>query len=345
MQSPSTPPRSVDPGSVSGSTRGYLFTASDFGIYVHERRAAGWTQVRGGLDGRHVTSVTARSGSVLAGTREGVYRSSDLGQSWWPSSSGLGVRHVRWLAYHPDGSGRALVGTEPAAIFVRSSDEEDWRECGEVAALRDSLGWSLPYSPEAGCVRGFAFHGATGYAAVEQGGLLRTDSAGEAWRLIAGAGPAEDEGDQESSTDLHPDVHSVAVQSTTADIVVAPTGGGLYYSSDGGRRWDHLYACYCRAVWVDPDRPAHMILGPADGVARRGRIEATEDGGRTWRPRMIGLADVWPNHMVERFLQVDDMLLAVLSNGELIAASLDRLEWQVVIPEVQNVNAVAALPA
>ena len=325
--------------------RRYLFVASDFGMSVLERRATGWMQVRGGLDGKHVTSVTTRPGSVLAGTREGVFRSRDLGQSWWPSSEGLEVSYVRWLAYHPDGQGRAVVGTEPAAIFLRHSDDEPWRECREVATLRDLHGWSLPYSPEAGCVRGFAFHGMVGYAAVEVGGLLRSDNKGASWELIAGGYDEKQDATDEPDRSLHPDVHSVVVHSNSPDIVVAPTGGGLYYSADGGYRWDHLYTCYCRAVWVDPDRPAHIILGPADGVARRGRIEETEDGGQTWTPRMSGLDDIWPGHMVERFLQVDDALLAVLSNGQLITASLDSLEWQVLVPGVQNVNAIASLQA
>jgi photosystem II stability/assembly factor-like uncharacterized protein len=343
MQAPPSPSEAFDGPSDNAPGRRYLFVASDFGVGVFERRAAGWTQVRGGLDGKHVTSVTTRAGSVLVGTREGIFRSPDLGQSWWPSSQGLQVPYVRWLAYHPEGSGRAVAGTEPAAIFVRQSDDEPWRECGEVAKLRDSHGWSLPYSPEAGCVRGFAFHGTIGYASVEVGGLLRSDSKGESWQLIAGANDEERNATAEPDRSLNSDVHSVVVHPSSPDIVVAPTGGGLYYSGDGGYRWDHLYACYCRAVWLDPDRPAHMVLGPADGVDRRGRIEETEDGGQTWVPRMTGLVDIWPEHMVERFLQVEDALLAVLSNGELISASLDSLEWRVLIPGVQNVNAIATM--
>jgi hypothetical protein len=45
--------------------------------------------------------------------------------------------------------------------------------------------------------------------------------------------------------------------------------------------------------------------------------------------------------MVERFLQVGDELLAVLSSGELYAADLKSLEWQRVLPEVKDVTAVA----
>ncbi len=53
--------------------------------------------------------------------------------------------------------------------------------------------------------------------------------------------------------------------------------------------------------------------------------------------------------MVERFYQVDGSLMAVLSNGELIAAALEPgsapadLKWQVVLPSVQGVKAVATM--
>ena len=55
------------------------------------------------------------------------------------------------------------------------------------------------------------------------------------------------------------------------------------------------------AIERDPARPAHMILGPADGVDRGGRIEESIDGGHNWKVVMDGVEDPWANHMVERF--------------------------------------------
>jgi len=111
-----------------------------------------------GLDGQNVTSAIAREGVILAGTTNGVFRSDD-----------------------------EFVGTEPAAIFVSHNGARSWRECPEVAQLRDEHGWMLPYSPEAGCVRGFTFHGKRAYAAVEVGGALRSDDGGETWWLAEGS--------------------------------------------------------------------------------------------------------------------------------------------------------------
>ena len=47
--------------------------------------------------------------------------------------------------------------------------------------------------------------------------------------------------------------------------------------------------------------------------------------------------------MVERFTQVGDELLAILSNGDLLAANLSDLKWQHILPEVKDVNAIAAM--
>ena len=291
--------------------------------------------------GRRVTSVVAREGVILAGTTGGIFRSDDDGQTWREASQGLAHRHVRWLAYHPDISDYEFAGTEPAGIFVSTDGAASWREAPEVARLRDQYGWSLPYSPEAGCVRGFAFHGSRAYAAVEVGGALRSDDGGASWRLAGGSDGRPVFGPPAASH-VHPDVHSILTHPSSPDLVFAPTGGGFYHSTDGGDTWRCLYECYCRAAWVDPADPAHVVLGPADNVETRGRIEQTRDGGETWQLASDGLPVPWPRHMVERFAAAGEELFAVLSNGQLISAPLSGLRWQAVLPEVEEVNAIAA---
>jgi photosystem II stability/assembly factor-like uncharacterized protein len=135
------------------------------------------------LDGHNVTSAIAREGVILAGTTTGVFRSDDSGETWQVASDGLTTRHVRWMAFHPGLSDYEFVGTEPAAIFVSYNGSLSWRECPEVARLRDKHGWMLPYSLQAGCVRGFTFHGTRAYAAVEVGGALRSDDGGQTWQV------------------------------------------------------------------------------------------------------------------------------------------------------------------
>jgi photosystem II stability/assembly factor-like uncharacterized protein len=320
--------------------RDILVVGTKEGVIIAHHEGDAWKQVRRSLTARQVNSVSAQDSSILAGTTEGVFRSDDLGQSWRIASQGLSVPKVRWVAHNPDGSGKVLAGTEPAAIFLSRDGGATWSERPEVAVLRGEHGWYLPYSPEAGCVRGFAFHADRVYAAVEQGGLLRSDDAGETWQLVKGS-----DGIPRTPPEgfIHPDVHSVTVHSSSPDLVFAPTGGGLYASRDGGASWKEMYDCYCRAVWWDAANTERLVFGPADSVDRVGRIEASDDGGRTWETASEGLDVPWARHMVERFLQVEYELFAVLSNGKLLAAPLASLQWTGILLDAGWVRAVAAV--
>lgn len=307
-----------------------------------EPQGGGWRESRRCLTDSDCAAVIAREGVILAGTTGGVYRSDDLGRTWREASAGLSTRRVRWLAYHPEISDLEFAGTEPAGIFVSHAGGAAWRECPELAGLRRAGKWYLPYSPEAGCVRGFAFHGPRAYAAVEVGGVLVSGDAGETWRLAAGS-----TGKGRLSAPPPPlvdsDVHSIEVHPSSPDLVFAPTHAGLYRSQDGGNTWTNLYPCYCRAAWIDPADPGHIIFGPADYVDRNGRIEETRDGGRTWQRLSTGSPAPWPGHMVERLAQAGNQLLAVLSNGDLLAAPLASLEWRRLLAGVEDVNAVTVM--
>jgi hypothetical protein len=318
-----------------------LYLATDRGVLGFECDGQKRTEVSRGLIGKKITSVSCWKAEIVAGTPDGIYRSDDSGQTWEIVNSGLSVPHIRWLAHHPDSSGLVFAGTEPAAIFRSHDGGQTWQECPEVAQLRDRFGWYLPYSPEAGCVRGFASHGSHVYAAVEQGGLLRSEDRGMSWQLVEGSN-----GEPRAQPDgnVHPDVHSVNILPLSSDTVFASTGGGFYRSDNAGKTWTCLYRCYCRAAWIDPTSPDHYVLGPADWVDRNGRIEESMDGGLSWRPASGDLQAPWPGHMVERFLAAGDELLAVRSNGHLLAADFSTLAWQRILPEVEGVLAVANAP-
>lgn len=314
--------------------------ASAHGLVIAERDGRDW-KIRGQhLESNPITCVAACDQLVLAGTRSGIWRSRDGGATWEGANEGLSIKHIRWLACQAGVNGYLLAGTEPAGIYLSHDGGSTWERRLEVDALRSKHGWYLPYSPASGCVRGFALSGERSYAAVEVGGVLRSNDSGMTWSLVSGS-----RGDPyyiPPSAFIHPDVHSLTGHPSSLDLVFAPTGGGFFCTSDGGATWQMLYRCYCRAVWVDPLDAQHMILGPADGVDRNGRIEESSDGGKTWQFASDGLEAPWRRHMVERFLQVDNTLLAVLSNGDLFASSLGFLSWERILPDVNGVTAVAA---
>lgn len=317
------------------------FLATDDGVAACTRTPAGWRVVGSSLQGRRVTSIMTREGVVLAGTTDGVWRSDDAGRTWAEASAGLTLRHVRALAYHTAVSDRAFAGTEPAGIFVSHDGARTWRACPEVATLRDTHRWFLPYSPEAGCVRDFALQGDRAYAAVEVGGVLRSDDGGETWQLAPGS-TGEPVFTLPPPSLVHADVHAVMTHPSGPDLVFAATAEGLYRSRDGGATWTVVYAgAYCRAIWVDPDDPAHLVLGPADAVEHNGRIEATQDDGTTWTTASAGLAVPWRDALIERFVPIGDELLAITSQGVVYAAPRATLDWRQILTEAGRVHAAA----
>jgi photosystem II stability/assembly factor-like uncharacterized protein len=315
-----------------------LFLATDNGLALARKEDGGWQATGAALDGHRLTCALAAPGLILAGTTGGLWRSMDGADHWQHVADGPG--HVRWLAGPAD---RLLAGTEPAGIYRSADGGRTWLASPEVAEMRQRFHWFLPYSPEAGCVRGFAVHGQRVYAAVEVGGLLRSDDGGQSWRLVEGSDGRPDLGGPGQGK-IHPDVHSIEVHPSDPDRLYAPTGGGFFVSTDGGAAWSLAYPrCYCRAVWVDPGDRDHLVLGTADSVDRGGRVERSTDGGRSWQPAGSGLDTPWPRFMVERFTAVGDELLAVLSNGRLVSCRIGRWQWRPVLENIGSVRGLAAV--
>ncbi len=323
-----------------------LYIATAIGLFIVTQTDGKWNIVNHALKDHALTSVAVSEGVILAGTKDGVWRSTDNGRTWDESNRNLTIPYVRWMASSAKPSTAILVGTEPAGIFVSRDGGVTWDLNPEVGALRDRFGWFLPYSPNAGCVRGFAMAESGPvrnriFAAVEVGGVLVSNDIGKTWHLVEGSDGRPDL-NREYETMVHPDVHSITVHPTSSEIITAATGGGLYRSTDGGKTWKLRYRCYIRAVWVDPKDSQYIIAGPADGVSRNGRIEESFDGGQTWKFASEGMKVPWPRHMVERFVRAGDNLFAILSNGELHMKPLKQAKWQRVLPEITRIKALAA---
>jgi photosystem II stability/assembly factor-like uncharacterized protein len=324
----------------------HLYIASESGVFVAAHADGNWRAVGHALPEKHMTAITVTDRIILAGSTEGVWRSSDNGRTWSEANEGLGSRHVRWMSHASHAQAVFLVGTEPAGIYISRDGGQTWNSRPEVGRLRDASGWFLPYSEAAGCVRDFAVatpaknHGRL-YAAVEVGGVLVSDDGGDTWRLAEGSDGRPDM-NRDLGSRIHPDLHSITVHPASENLVTAATGGGLYRSNDGGGTWKCLYHCYVRAVWVDPADDRHLIAGPAEGVSRKGRIEESTDAGQNWHLASGGMTAIpWPTHMVERFFHFEDTLFAVLSNGELWSRPLKEARWHQVLAEIPRITAVA----
>ena len=95
----------------------YLYLATTIGLFIVAQTSGDWNVVRHTLTDKPLTSVAYSDGVIVAGTTDGIWRSTDNGETWEKADKDLTIRHVRWLAAVPEASKTFLAGTEPAGIF------------------------------------------------------------------------------------------------------------------------------------------------------------------------------------------------------------------------------------
>ena len=162
-------------------------------------------------------TVVRQSGggeAVYAGTRDGVYLSTDGGISWERHLRGLGAIEVSGLAW--DGEGGVVAAT-PMGLYRRAGDGERWQ----------------PVAPDYRHKRFYALSGdaltGTIYAGM-QSGLVRSADGGDTWREV----------DSELAPQGVPGV--LVDPEDPAHLFIRLASERIYESHDGGRSWKEWWA-------------------------------------------------------------------------------------------------------
>ena len=94
-----------------------------------------------GLEGQRVWAIHAFSNgnghdTVLAGTYgDGIFRSTDSGQSWQPANDGLTATALRTIQPDPTQAGALICGAEPARAFRRTDGGQSWDELSAITEI------------------------------------------------------------------------------------------------------------------------------------------------------------------------------------------------------------------
>jgi hypothetical protein len=245
--------------SKTGKTALHLATHS--GWYRFERRGAEWAQTDRALSFWQMSCIQADpedAQRVYAGTEHsGMFVSENGGKDWRRSEPNVPSLEMSAMLALP---GKILVGTRPAALYVKS-ENKDWQEIKGVR--QGAFGGTFPPNPElAPRTRVLMKENGSGnrmYAGIEVGGILVSDDDGTSWVKR-----------NDGLTD--PDLHQILSAKKKPGLLVAACGEGVARSTDRGDKWE-------------PVTPAGgRTYGNALAEDDRGNIYLgiTQDRPRTW---------------------------------------------------------------
>ncbi len=250
-------------------------------------------------DGKTVL-VAAEGPLWSAGGQRGVYRTTDGGATWsqvLDIDQDTGVTDLEFSPDNPDIVYAAayqrrrhvwgfLAGGPSSGIWKSTDGGESWREISRGLPSGDmgKIGLAVtPADPD------------LVYATIEaddsERGFYRSTDRGESWAkrnpyISGGTGPHYYQEIEASPTDPDLVIQMDVFFQITRD-------GGATFDNLGTGREKHSDN---HALWIDPDRPSHMLAGTDAGLYE------TFDLGRTWRH--------FPNMPISQFYKV------ALSNSE-----------------------------
>jgi photosystem II stability/assembly factor-like uncharacterized protein len=238
-------------GQVAVLGQNVFYTSEGYGIYVSSDLGFTWSPVNNGLTSLSVTSLISSGQDLLAGTSDGVFRSTDNGLNWsLISNTVLKNKEIICIAQN---NSTILVGTYNG-LYCSTDNGQNWST--------SSNGLTDPR------IESVALNGST-YLAGSPSGVYMSADYGQNWAAIG-----------------LPDSYVYTLCANGQDVFAAASymTSGIFFTPDYGSHWtflydkmpaDHLYAI----GWSN----TNLLAATDSGVF------ISPDRGMTWLKRNNGL--------------------------------------------------------
>ena len=256
-----------------------------------------WEQLSKGLpEPAHVQAITVHPTNadiIYIGTQDGPYRSRDGGDAWERLAFPERGLQVWSIAVDPTNPRRLYAGTSPVGVFRSDDGGDTWRRLSN-AVQQERV--KMPFACRVMRLAIDASRPETVWAALEVGGIMRSDDGGESWTdcsadLVKLAERPQLKSRIVSDTEIEGmlDVHAVALTPAKPGTAFAAIRMGLFTSGDGAR-WRDMEVgrfsplTYGRDIRVSPQDPRVMYacLSPA-ARSQDGSLYRSDDVGETWK--------------------------------------------------------------
>ncbi len=221
-----------------------------------------WAHTNGPQGGDGIALATNPSGDVFVGTQgDGVFRSTDNGETWTGVNNGLTATNVRALAINS--ASHIFAGTFGGAF--RSTDNGDsWTAVNNGLEFPFVISLAINSS-------GDIFAGT-----FEGGGVYRSTDNGDNWTLV-----------DNGLTNTY--VTSLAINAS-GHVFAATFGGGAFRSTDNGDGWTGLNTGVPNATFLSlAINASGYIFAGGDPLGGPVGVLRSTDNGDSWQPVNNGL--------------------------------------------------------
>jgi photosystem II stability/assembly factor-like uncharacterized protein len=275
-----------------------LFTHKDRPGLTGVFRRDGSSQWRHVLEGLSVFSLRVDPRDpqrVLAGTADGVWRSTDSGRTFsrtrFPDA---GVEIWSFLFDAGGTRGRLLAGGAPLSVFASDDDGESWERLADPV-LPECI--AMPFGARVTRLAPDPAKADEIYASLEVRGVMRSTDGGESWsdctahliKLAEQEPRLRNRVVTENDAEGMLDVHSICTSAADPAGATIAARTGLFRSDDHGSTWSDVRIdrfapfSYAHDLRVSPNDPATFYACMSDSaMSKNGALFRSRDAGRSW---------------------------------------------------------------
>ncbi len=265
------------------------------GVFRRSAEGTDWSHVLTETEAYTVFVHPRDPSLVFAGTKDGVYRSTDHGATFRRANfPGSGTQVWSFLA-DPSDNKRMLAGGSPVSIFSSDDAGASWTR------LTDP---KMPYrgkSPFAARVMRFARNPNNAkeiFAAMEVGGVMRSTDGGESWsdcsdylvQMSVDEPRLRSQIVSDTQAEGMLDGHAICMSPADPGGVILAVRMGLFRSKDQGATWEDLRVdrfspfTYGRDIKVSPQDPSTLYACLSVAASSKdGALYRSRDVGKTWQ--------------------------------------------------------------
>ena len=242
-----------------------------------------WQATNGPFGGYILTTVVSPNGQIVTGTTNGVYTSSDNGNTWVNISNGISNGYANAVAVSAEGY--IFAGINSNGVYRTANNGKDWEKLSNGIATGDMV-----Y-----CLAAKA--GGLVFAGTYYNGFFRSTNNGNNWELL----------------NIPFNISSITSISISAsgDLYLGVHGSGLLKSTDNGNNWQMMLSESSSSIssffTVVLNSQGHIFAGTDRQVWR------STDNGASWMQLNLWLSS---SDILSIYIRPDGTILAgTVSNG------------------------------